>query len=172
MTNWMFFPQNSNMPKHLYDIIEVFNKHESLIDSDVFNNENNQESNVVLEILRPNLEKAGYLVEKSKKKEDKIRVPVLFGRNGTVELAFEVDAFSEKNKTVIEVEAGRAVVNYQFLKDYYEACMMQDIKYFVVAVKNIYKNKKDFDKVCDFFKTLYISNKVSTQLDGILVIGY
>ena len=172
MINWMYFPQNSKMPEHLNAIIKVFGDHVSQIDSDIFNNETNQQSDVVLEKLRPGLEEIGYVVEKSKKREDKIRVPVLYGKNGLVELAFEVDAFSEATNTIIEVEAGRAVRNYQFLKDYYEACMMQDVRFFVVAVKNVYKDTKDFDKVCAFFKTLYISNKVNTQLSGILVIGY
>ena len=126
----------------------------------------------MLSTVRDGLEKIGYSVEKSKKMADKIRVPVLYGPNGKVNLAFEVDAYSEKTNTVIEVEAGRAVVNYQFLKDYYETCMMQGVKYFCVAVRNKYRDSKDFEKVCNFFQTLYISNTVQTPLEGVLVIGY
>ncbi len=99
-------------------------------------------------------------------------MPVLFGKNGKVDLNFEVDGYSEKLKTVIEVEAGRAVSNYQFLKDFYESCMMHDVDYFCVAVKNIYRNSNDFDKVCDFFRALYSSNRLEIPLKGILVIGY
>lgn len=67
-------------------------------------------------------------------------------------MAFEVDGYSEDLQTVIEVEAGRAVTNYQFLKDFYEACMMQGVQYFCIAVKNTYRTSNDFEKVCNFFK--------------------
>jgi hypothetical protein len=47
----------------------------------------------------------------------KIHVPVLFGANGKVEKSFDADAYSPKAGFVLEVEAGRAVANNQFLKD-------------------------------------------------------
>lgn len=130
------------------------------------------ESDEVLHIVSKGLEKEGYLVEKSKKLEEKIRVPVLFGHNGTINLAFEADAYSSEYHTVIEVEAGRAYTNYQFLKDFYEACMMHNVKYCCIAVRNIYRQSKDFEKVCNFFHTLYVSNRVQIPLEGILIIGY
>lgn len=58
---------------------------------------------------------------------------------------------------VIEVEAGRAVDNNQFLKDLFQACMMDGISFLVIAVRNYYRVKannskgykedKDFDDV-------------------------
>ena len=87
-------------------------------------------------------------------------------------LAFEVDGYSEDFQTVIEVEAGHAVTNFQFLKDFYEACMMQGVQYFCIAVKKIYRTSNDFEKVCNFFQALYISNRLRIPLEGILVIGY
>ena len=168
MINWMFFPQNKRVESHLLEIKDVFVSHSDEINSE----ENSLKSDDVLAALRQSLENIGYEVEKSKKKEDKIRVPVLFGKNGSDELAFEVDAYSNNLKTVIEVEAGRAVTNYQFLKDFYEACMMNDVEYFCVAVRNTYRKNGDFEKVCSFFETLYVSNRVKTPLKGVLVIGY
>ena len=172
MINWMYFPQNRRIEPHLLEVIQVFEDEKNEIDSDTHQGEDNLVSDVVLSFVADGLERIGYRVEKSKKKEDKIRVPVLFKLNGQVDLAFEVDAYSEALQTVIEVEAGRAVVNYQFLKDFYEACMMQGVKYFCVAVKNQYNKTKDFDKVCDFFKALFVSNRMSIPLEGVLVIGY
>ncbi len=172
MINWMYFPQNRQVEPHLVEIIEVFSKVESSIDSEVYSGDQNLKSDTVLEIVSPGLEEIGFRVEKSKKAEHKIRVPVLYGLNGKVDLAFEVDAYSELTQTVIEVEAGRAVVNYQFLKDLYESCMMQGVSFLCLAVKNIYKNSKDFQKVCTFLETLYISNRIQIPLSGILVIGY
>ena len=60
------------------------------------------------------------MVEKGKKNKDKISIPVLFGTNGKVEKSFDADAYFDKAEYVIEVEAGRAVVNYQcvFFKNF------------------------------------------------------
>lgn len=172
MINWMYFPQNKQIESHLKQVIEVFSSVAPLIDSSVFQGDQNLKSDKVLAVVTPGLEKLGFQVETSKKADSKIRVPVLYGLNGKVDLAFEVDAYSESTQTVIEVEAGRAVVNYQFLKDLYETCMMQDIKYLCLAVKNVYKSSKDFQKVCTFLETLYISNRLQIPLTGILLIGY
>ena len=172
MINWMYFPQNRKIEPHLLKVIDVFEEKKKEIDSDIHQGDDNLVSDVVLSFVADGLEQIGYDVERSKKKEEKIRVPVLFGQNGQVNLAFEVFGYSEANQTVIEVEAGRAVVNYQFLKDFYEACMMQGVKYFCVAVKNQYKKSKDFEKVCSFFQALFVSNRMQIPLEGVLVIGY
>jgi hypothetical protein len=58
---------------------------------------------------------------KSLKRADKIQAPVLFGRNGKLDKYFEADGLNEEFKTFLEVEAGRAVANYQFLKDLFSS---------------------------------------------------
>lgn len=118
----------------------------------------------------------GFAVETGKKTTEKIRVPVLYGNNGRVSEAFEADAHHVEGKFVVEVEAGRAVVNNQFLKDLFQACMMDDVDYLAVAVRNVYvaagvKNP-DFERVITFFETMYASNRMKLPLRGILVIGY
>ena len=168
----MYFPQSRKIDSHLVKLISIFVEKQDIIDSEKHQGKENLESDVVLSIVADGLQSIGYKVEKSKKRDDKIRVPVLYGLNGQVDLAFEVDGYCEETQTVIEVEAGRAVVNYQFLKDFYEACMMQDIHYFCVAVKNRYGTSKDFEKVCRFFKALYASNRMQVPLNGVLIIGY
>lgn len=171
MINWMYFPQNKEIEPHLKNVVDVFKQNQNSIDS-YAHAETNLKSDEVLTQVSDGLEKIGFLVEKSKKLDDKIRIPVLFGKNGEVNLAFEVDAFSEETGTVIEIEAGRGVCNYQFLKDFYEACMMQGVKYFCVAIKNKYRESNDFEKVCKFFQALYLSKKIEIPLKGILIIGY
>ena len=89
-----------------------------------------------------------------------------------MEKYFEADGYNQLEQTVIEVEAGRAVTNYQFLKDIFQACVMHDVLYLVVAVRNIYRNQKDFDMVISFLDTLYASNRMILPLKGILIIGY
>lgn len=70
------------------------------------------------------------------------------------------------------MEAGRGVTNYQFLKDLFQACMMNNVEYLIIAVRNIYRTSKDFEKVATFFDTLYASGRIKLPLKGVLVIGY
>lgn len=172
MIQWMYYPKNQMIVPHLMSIIDAFKEVENLIDSEIYTGEETLKSDAVLSIVAPGLQRIGFQTERSKRHEDKIRVPVLFGLNGTTELAFEVDGFNAETQTVIEVEAGRGVTNYQFLKDFYEACMMQNVSYFCIAVRNHYRSSKDFEKVCKFFETLFASNRIQTTIQGILVIGY
>ena len=169
MINWQYYPKSDKVPSHLLKVISVFESHNDIIESPI----NKLVSNDVLAILADDLENIDFKVERSKRREDKIKIPVLFGRNGEVERSFEADAYNEKTKTVLEVEAGRAVDNYQFLKDLFQACIMHNTEYLAIAVKNIYKvSQADFNKVTSFFDTLYASQRLKLPLKGILIIGY
>jgi hypothetical protein len=168
MINWQFFPKSKILPKHLELVVNVFEKHEEEITSDKYNHN----SNSVLENIRLGLEQINYLVEKSKTNSEKIKVPVLFGPNGKLEKYFDADGYNIETKTVIEVEAGRAVTNYQFLKDLFQACMMYEVDFLVIAVRKDYRGNKDFQNVIIFFETLYASGRLVLPLNGILIIGY
>ena len=168
MINWQFFPKSLTIPNHLNDIREIFDKNLSKIDSEKFT----LDSNDVLAILRQDLEELGFQVEKSRSRSDKIQIPVLYGLNGTLEKSFYADGYNKITHTVIEVEAGRAVDNHQFLKDLFQACMMHDVDYLIIAVRNVYRGKKDFLRVIVFFETLYASGRLQLPLKGILIIGY
>lgn len=165
---FQYFPKNKKISADLRAIVDVFIDKYNLICSP----ENELSSNSVLEILSESLIDLGFNIEKSKKKDDKIQVPVLFGKNGTMEKSFDADGYNAEQKIVIEVEAGRAVSNYQFLKDLFQACIMSEVEYLVIAVRNIYRNNPDFEKVITFFDTLYVSGRLSLPLKGILIIGY
>jgi len=168
MITWQFFPKSKIIPEHLKKSLRVFEINEELISSLHFN----YGSNEVLENLRDELEKINFKVEKSKKSDDKIKVPVLFGPNGKLEKFFDADGYNEETRTVIEVEAGRAVTNYQFLKDLFQACMMFDVDYLIIAVRKDYRGNPDFQNVITFFDTLYASGRLTLPLKGILIIGY
>ena len=73
---------------------------------------------------------------------------------------------------LLEVEAGRAVVNNQFLKDLFQACMMHEVYYVGIAVRNVHKGENDFKKVARFLEILYASDRLKLPLNGILLIGY
>jgi hypothetical protein len=168
MINWQYYPKRKEIPTHLKDVVDVFVLNQNVISSNDFT----LNSNDVLEKVSLNLLELNYQVEVSKKAIDKIKVPVLFGMNGKLEKYFDADAYNEDLKTVIEVEAGRAVTNYQFLKDLFQACMMHEVDFLVIAVRNIYRTNKDFQSVITFFDTLQASGRLTLPLKGILIIGY
>lgn len=168
MINWLYFPKSSKPDDLIVSVVSAFESVATEIDS----TNNELKSNEVLEIVAPGLVSLGFKVETGKKSAEKIQVPVLFGYNGRLEKSFDADAYHPSAGFVIEVEAGRAVVNNQFLKDLFQACMMHDVFYLAIAVRNQYKGMKDFDRVVRFFNTLYASNRLSLPLKGILIVGY
>ena len=168
MIQFQFFPRSIGITPEIKAIIDCFTSANGQIDSSV----NNLPSNGVLLILYESLLKLGFKVEISKSKEDKIAVPVLFGTNNKIDKCFNADALSSDGKIVIEIEAGRATENNQFLKDIFQACMMFEVEYLVIAVRNSYRTHKDFEIIHTFLETLYISNRLHLPLKGILFIGY
>ena len=168
MINFQFYPKNKQITHDLKSVVDVFKANVTKFESPKFT----LESNEVLNHVANDLKNIGYRVETSKKSSDKILVPVLYGLNGQMEQRFDADAYNEEKGIVVEVEAGRAVTNYQFLKDLFEACVMSDVNYLVIAVRNKYRNSLDFKKVITFLNTLYTSNRLQLPLKGVLIIGY
>ena len=174
MINYQLFPHSRGIDGKLQGVIDVFKT------VDAKKSSAHLVSNDMLALVRPGLEDLGFIVEKGKKKKDLISVPVLFGENGVVEKSFWVDALHVDDKIVIEVESGRAVSNYQFLKDLFEACMMPEIEHLVIAVLNEYvtgsgdktTKSRDYQTVKAFLEPLYASNRLHLPLKSILVIGY
>jgi hypothetical protein len=169
---WVFYPRSQEPPDLAREIVKVFEAADSRISSPT----HTLSSNETLEQLRAGLELLNFKVERGKKAAEKLTVPVLFGRNGQVEKAFDADAHHETEAFVLEVEAGRAVSNNQFLKDLFQACLMVNTSYLGIAVRRIYQaggaTGKDFEAVVTFFDTLYASNRLALPLKGVLIIGY
>ena len=168
MVRFQFFPRSHGINSRIAPVIECFELEKHRIQSQDFN----LSSNEVLEIVKPRLQEIDFLVEEGKSKDKKIHVPVLFGLNNTIDKSFHADAVSKDGKIVIEVEAGRAVDNNQFLKDIFQACMMFEVEYLIIAVRNNYRGADDFAKIYTFLETLYISSRLNLPLKGILLIGY
>jgi len=167
--NWIFFPRTEQTPKHLLEVVSVFEEQTKKIDS----KSNTLKSNDVLACVRPGLSDIGFNVEYP---GNTIKIPVLHGERGKVKLAFKADALSEDNKTVIEVEAGRAYRNNQFLKDIFEASMMIETDYLVLAVREEYRGgsqlTEDYKIISAFIEAMFSTNRISLKLKGILLIGY
>lgn len=167
MIEWQFYPKRDQAPELLRKVANAFEEEEQAIESE----RNSLSSNKVLDAVRVKLELLGFEVEDRGKKKA-IRVPVLFGMRGKADKSFVVDAFHSKGMTVVEVEAGRAKTNYQFLKDMFEACMMYGVEYLVIAVRRLYRKNKDFKDIAVFLDTLYASGRMTLPLKGIMIIGY
>lgn len=168
MIQYQFFPRSRGINSQMQEIINIFKS----VENDISSDKNDLVSNAVLNLLRPHLNKIGFSVETGKAAENKIDVPVLFGKDNVVDKSFYADALSEDGTIVIEVEAGRATENNQFLKDIFEACMMFDVEYLILAVRNTYRTHDDFNRCYTFLETLYVSNRLHLPLKGILLVGY
>ena len=168
MIQWLYYPKSDKPNSLVTEVVAAF----EFFDEEITSASQTLSSNEVLAIVSPKLIEAGFRVESSKKEAGKIRVPVLFGLNGKLEKSFEADAYHESSGFVLEVEAGRGYTNNQFLKDLFQACMMHDVHYLAIAVRNVYRTSADFEKVVRFFNTMYASNRLQLPLKGLLVIGY
>jgi len=97
MIQWQYYPKNKAITPHFTSVIEgVFKKNEAAINSA----NHTYESNKVLRILANDLVACGYEVESGKTTDKKIRVPVLFGRNGGMDKSFDADGWHKAEKTV------------------------------------------------------------------------
>lgn len=170
-TQYAYFSQEEEMPSFLSDLINVFIKNESLISSSLPRSKNSLKSDEVLGLLREDLINLGYEVERDRSKEGRVIIP-----NVNLNREFFVDAWNNNFKVVLEVEAGRAYANNQFLKDLFESCIIPQVEYLVIAVKNVYSIKQykshDFKRISDFMTCLHASERKFIPLKGILIIGY
>jgi hypothetical protein len=174
MINWQFFPKSDKVTDKLLQTVQVFKEKENEIDSEAIAKTDMLDSNTILSILKDGLLAIGYQVEVSKTGEGKISIPVLYGRNGKPEKSFYADGYHIQDEIVLEVEAAAAVANNRFLKDLFEACVMDNVQYCIIAVRNMNKttNQKDFEGVMRFIDTVYASQKLKLPLKGIMIIGY
>ncbi|MES2187191.1 MAG: hypothetical protein V4505_21765 [Pseudomonadota bacterium] len=172
MLNWAYFPRSAKPTDLTKQVVAAFEAcHASFTSS-----EHMHASNIVLGHVAPYLIECGFIVEAGKKQSEKVHVPVLYGNNGKVAKSFDADAYHAAGRFVVEVEAGRGVINNQFLKDLFQACMMDNVDYLAIAVRNVYVaagvRNQDFENVIRSFDTIYASNRLQLPLKGILVIGY
>lgn len=171
MIRYQHFPKSKKANAIIVKTVGEFTKVERSIASE----QSRMDSNDVLEHLRLGLEGIGYKIEKGKKGDDKISVPVLYGENNDPIKEFFADGYNEEHKIVLEVEAAAAVANNRFLKDLFEACVMDNVDYCIIAVRisnNTSNNTKDYDTVVKFIDTIYASGKLTLPLKGVTIIGY
>ncbi len=165
---YQLFPRSFGITDEVKAVIRCFETHYESIKSP----NNKLSSDGVLKVISDDLKRLNFKVEESKASIDKIKIPVLFSINNRIDKFFDADAVSADGKIVIEVEAGRGYRNNQFLKDIFQACMMPNVEYLVIAVRNFYHGTNDFKSIFQFLETLYISGRLQLPLKGIVLIGY
>lgn len=168
MIHFQFYPRSVGLTAPIAAVVECFQE----VAKEISSPEHDLSSDGVLRAIRPKLEAIQFRVEVGKSRNQKIKVPVLFGLNNAIDKYFDADAVSADGKVVIEIEAGRALDNYAFLKDMFEASMMYGVEYLVMAVRNHYRGGRNFERIAVFLETLYISNRIHLPLRGILLVGY
>ena len=134
-----FFPRTEPPPKYSSKIVSVFKIHEEKISTIIL--DKGLTSDGVLSEIREDLINLGFDVETGKRKTQKIERPVFFGENGVPTLKFEVDAYNEKWRCGLEIEAGRAVMGNAIYRDLIQALVMVQVNLLVLAVPNSYKYK-------------------------------
>jgi hypothetical protein len=149
-------------------VIGIFESRLSTISSKDFKHGSDQ----VLAILAQDLRTIGFQIERGKKKDDQIAIPVLFGENGRIEKSFNADGYHAAQRYMLEVEAGRGVTNHQFLKDLFQACACDNVDSLAIALRNDYRGSDDFSRACAFIETVFSSRRFQLPLKEVLIIGY
>ena len=118
----------------------------------------------------------GFMTETSKKKGGRIKRPVLFGENGTPRVAYEVDAFHNEHRIVVEVEAGRGAANNADYRDIVRSSLILDADYLVLLQPFSYRSSNltiaAYAKTREQLDALYASDRLKLPFDGLLLIGY
>lgn len=173
-TQWQVFPRSKSITPVLKSIVDAFAANEKIFKANLKPNKSkpNLESNEVLKLIEEDLVKVGFKVESNKK--DKIKRPVLFGRQGRHEKSFDVDAFHEPDGVILEVESGRGFTNNQFLKDFFSGCAMQGVRHIAIALRLRYgkTQHEDFEAACSYFDAIYASGRIEFPIESLLMIGY
>lgn len=171
------FPKTEAPPSYAFDLVGVFQKHESAIATVTL--KKGLTSDEVLSVIREDLVTLGFQVEAGKQKTDKIQRPVFFGENGQPTLNYEIDAYHPVWRCGLEVEAGRAWMGNAVYRDLIQGLVMVQVDELVLAVPNAYKYQSggrtvvsaDYVNTVSVAETLYGHSRVKLPY-GLLVVGY
>ncbi len=174
---YVSFPLTEPPPDFAELIVDIFRSHESKIGT--IHLEKGLTSDEALSVLRPDLERIGFNVERGKRKTQKIERPVFFGIDGEPTLRYEIDAFHPDWNCGLEVEAGRAVMGNAVYRDLIQALVMVRVDVLALAVSNEYKYKSggrdvisnDFEKTQSVCRALFGHSRIDFPY-SLLLIGY
>ncbi len=169
---FIFFPRSTSPPEWVTQVVGAFRDAREQIDTSAGNH---RESNEVLKILRPELEGAGFDVERDGKK---IPRPVLYGEGGRPSTEFRIDAYNPSTHVVMEVEAGRGAMSNAVYRDIIRMALIVDAQYAVIAVPLRYQSGKRktvapaYRTGRDLVDSIYTSARLALPFKGLLFVGY
>lgn len=175
--SWRYFPSYAAPPVWVAPLVAVFAAERARIDSAV-TFARRMESNAVLKVITPGLEKLGFNVEKGKGKAGKIERPVFFGDEGSYLRKYEIDAFEPQHGIALEVEAGRATRGNAIYRDLIQASLMVDARFLALAVPIEYRYGKrpsrepSYGITYSVVEAVYGSPRLNLPFEGLLLIGY
>ena len=175
--DWFFYPDRSRPPAWAHQLTTVVSAVRSEIDSMKVDG---LTSDRVLAHLRPGLEDMGFVVERGKRADEKVRRPVLFGQRASERVAYEVDAFHDILGIVLEVEAGRGALGNAVYRDLIRASLIIDAQFLALGVMQEYRYRSrgklmHYGSYRDTTSTLdavYASGRMRLPFEGVLVFGY
>lgn len=171
------YPRTEPPPHFAEDVVEIFREHESTIGTEV--RDDGLKSDEVLSVVREDLMDLEFQVEAGKRKQDKIKRPVLYGENGEPDLHYFVDGYHPEWECGIEVEAGRAWKGNAIYRDLIQALVMVQVETLILAVPNVYKYSSGsrqaknpaFENTKGVVDTLYSTHRFDPPYDLVLI-GY
>lgn len=173
---WQYFPRNASPPGWCHDFVAIVLGAQEAIDSTGLR----LKSDDVLNHLTPGLRSVGYRVETSKRADDRIRRPVLFGEQGVPSLTYELDAFHDELGVAVEVEAGRGAANNADYRDIIRASLLVDARFLALLMPRQYRfgapgktvTMPAYDKTRAQIDAIYASQRLRLPFEGLLVVGY
>lgn len=186
---FQFFPRSRRCPSHMLGVVDAFRAIEPELAAFYARwtpgTLERLASNTVLALVADELVAAGFKVERLGGAAARINVPVLWSENAAIAKYFSADALYEAadgSQTVVEIEAGGAVANNAWRKDFMEACLMPYVDHLVIAVRNEYRStdkkkgtarvNQDYRAVCSELSAIYASEHWRLPLSGVMVLGY
>lgn len=174
---WFSFPSDQPPPDWVESFVGVVASARPAIDSQTVDG---LTSDVVLSHLRPGLTTLGFEVEAGKKTAEKIRRPVLFGDQGAVRVAYEVDGVHDELGIVLEVEAGRGARGNAVYRDLIRTSLIVGARYLVLGVMIEYRHQSGgkLQKVESYreaqaqLDAIYASGRLGLPFEGVLLFGY
>lgn len=133
---WIYFPTSAAPPDWVEPFVGVVATAQPTIDSA---HVAGLTSDAVLAELHDGLTSLGYRVEKSKRRADKVRRPVLFGEEGVERVAYEVDAVHDELGVLVEVEAGRGAMGNAVYRDLVRTSLIVGARYLALGVMVEYR---------------------------------
>ena len=137
-------------------------------------------SDGVLGVLRPGLLEAGYTVEVSKNRGDRVRRPVLFGPQGVERVSYEVDAMHDELGIVLEIEAGRGAMSNALYRDIIRASLIVEARFFALGMMTRYRYRSgesiteaaSYEAARTQLDAIYASGRIRLPFEGVLLFGY